>query len=92
MSSSLTCGPVGVGGVDEVDAELDRAAQDRLRLVAVGGRAPDAGAGDPHRAEAEAVDGQVAADTDRAGRTGWYPGFDSDMDHHSFVSRSYQRF
>ena len=32
---------VGVGGVDEVDAELDRAPQHRLRLVAVGGLAPD---------------------------------------------------
>jgi hypothetical protein len=63
-------GPVGVGGVDEVDAELDRAAQHRLRLVAVSGRAPDTVTGDPHGAEAQAVDRQVAAHVDRAGHSG----------------------
>ena len=50
--------PVGVGGVDEVDAELDRATQHRNRGVAVRRVAPDAGAGDAHGSEAEATDGQ----------------------------------
>jgi hypothetical protein len=63
-------GPVGVRGVDEVDAELDRAAQHRLRLVAVRGLAPDAVTGDAHGPEAEAVDRQVAAHIDRAGHSG----------------------
>ena len=61
-------GPVGVGGVDQVDAELDRrGAAPRLRLVGVVGRAPDAVAGDPHRAEAEPADLEVAADREGRG-------------------------
>ena len=40
----------------------------RLRHVAVRRLTPDAVAGDPHRAEAEAVDREVAADVDGAGR------------------------
>ena len=59
---------VAVGGVDEVDAELDRAAQDGAGVVEVGGRAPDAVAGDAHGAEAEPVDGEVAADGGRCVR------------------------
>ena len=58
---------VGVGGVDEVDAELDRAAQHADGLVGVGGVAPDAGAGQLHRAVAEPVDGQLAAEVEGAG-------------------------
>jgi hypothetical protein len=57
--------PVGVGGVDEVDAQLDRAAQHRLRLVPVGRRTPDPVPGDPHGPKPEAVDRQVPADVDR---------------------------
>ncbi len=52
---------VGVGGVDAVDAELERPAQDGSRCRPVGWRAPDAVAGDAHGAEAEAVDGEVFA-------------------------------
>ena len=63
-------GTVGVGGVDEVDAELDRPAQHRLGLVAVRRLTPDAVTGDPHRAEAETVHGEVAADVDGAGGGG----------------------
>ena len=59
--------PVGVGGVDEVDAELGQRPQDRERGVVVGRRAPDALAGDAHRAEAEAGDLEVAADLEGAG-------------------------
>jgi hypothetical protein len=62
--------PVRVGGVDEVDAELDRAAQHRLRLVAVSRRTPDTVTGDTHGAEAEAVHRKVAAHIDRSGILG----------------------
>ena len=54
----------------EVDAELDRAAQEGARGVGVVGLAPDAVAGDPHRAEAHAVDGQVAAEREGAAGRG----------------------
>src|SRR5208282_5742033 len=50
------CRAVGIGGVDEVDAELDGAAKDLDALLAVGRLTPDAVAGDPHGAESEAVD------------------------------------
>ena len=71
--------PVGIGGVEKVHAELDRAAQHRLRLVAVGGLTPDAPTRDTHGAKAEAVDGQVAADINRAGHSG-VPALRSDID------------
>ncbi len=53
-------GAVVLRGVDVVDAQLDRAAQDRAGGVGVAGRAEDAGPGELHRAEADAVDGLVA--------------------------------
>ena len=59
-------GPIGVGGIDEVDAEIDRAAEHALAFLPVSRLAPDAFAGQPHSAEAEAVDGEVTADFDRA--------------------------
>ena len=46
------------------DAEFDRAAQHPDAFVAVGGRTPDALAGQAHGAEAEPVDGEVAADSE----------------------------
>ena len=71
---------VGVGGVDQVDAELERAAQDREGFLVVGRRSPDALAGDPHRAEAqpaylelaeaEGADGLVGDRVDRHRPTG----------------------
>ena len=63
-------GAVAVGGVDEVDAELYGPTQHPDGLVVVGGRAPDAFAGDAHGAVAEAVDGEVAADGE-GGRGTW---------------------
>ncbi len=57
--------PVAVGRVDEVHAELDRAPDDRQRRVAIGRRAPGAGADDPHRPEAEPPDLDVAAERER---------------------------
>ena len=53
---------VAIGGVDEVDPELERALEHRDRGIVVARRAPDALARDPHRAEAEAVDLDVATD------------------------------
>ena len=51
---------VGVGGVDEVHAELDGTTQHPDALVVVLGWAPDPGPGDPHGSEGHPVDGQVA--------------------------------
>src|SRR5206468_3208430 len=48
--------------VDEVHAELDGAAEHRQRFGAVARRTPDAFAGDPHRAETEAANIEVAAE------------------------------
>ena len=58
---------VRIGRVDEVDAELHRAPERRLCLIAVAWFAPDAPASDPHGAEAHPVHGQVSADADRSG-------------------------
>ena len=59
-------GPVGVRGVEEVDAEFDGAAQDANGFGAVVGRAPDAVARQTHGPESEPVDGEVAADGERS--------------------------
>src|SRR3989454_8782471 len=48
-------GSVGVGGIDERDAELDGPTQYGDRLAVVARFAPDPPARDPHSAEAEAV-------------------------------------
>ena len=58
---------VAVGGVDEIDAELDRLTQDMNRRLRVGGQAPDLGAGQAHRAEAYPVYLEVAADPEGPG-------------------------
>src|SRR5437868_11638387 len=55
-------GPVGVGGVDEIDSQLDRALQDGNCLGMVGRFSPDAGAGESHRAETEPANRDVATD------------------------------
>ena len=44
-------GPVGVGGIDEVHAELHGALQNTLRFFAILGRAPDTVTGKAHRAD-----------------------------------------
>ncbi len=61
---------VGVGGVEERHADLDRAPQHGERGVVVARRSPDALAGQLHGAVAEAYDGQVTAEVERAGRGG----------------------
>ena len=53
---------VGVRGVDEVDAELDRATQHADAFVAIGRRTPNALAGQSHCAEPEPIHGQIAAE------------------------------
>src|SRR5438309_134638 len=53
-------GSIGVGGVDEIDSQLDRAAKDCDRLVMVLRFSPDAIAGELHCAEAEPVNRNVA--------------------------------
>ena len=63
-------GTVGVGGVDEVDPEVDGVADDADGRVMVGRVAPDAGPRDAHGPEAEPVDrdGIVAAESELSGR------------------------
>jgi hypothetical protein len=58
--------PIGICGVDEIDAELRDALQRPQRFRSIFGRTPDAAAGDAHRAEAEAMDLGIAADLERA--------------------------
>src|SRR5207302_6927566 len=59
-------GAVGIRGVDQRDAEVDGSTEDRLGLLAVRRVTQHARTGDPHRAEAEPVDGQIPED-ERAG-------------------------
>jgi len=51
---------VAVGGVEEIQAQVVRLAQHGVRGGTILRRSPDVGAAYAHRAEAEAVDGQVA--------------------------------
>ena len=51
---------VELGGVDVVDAELDGALQHRDRLVVIARRPEDAGPGQLHGAEADAMNGERA--------------------------------
>ena len=57
---------VGVGRVDQIDAELERPPQHGDRLGVVARLAPDSLAREPHRAEAEAMDGAIAAQEETA--------------------------
>ena len=63
---------VGVGGVKQVDAKLDGAAQNAVRPGRVRGLAPGAFANQAHSAVAQPVNGEVAAEKKRAagGRLG----------------------
>ena len=58
-------GAVGVGRVEEVHAEGDRLAQNRDRVAGVCGQAPDAGAGQLHRAVTDPVDRGAGVETVR---------------------------
>jgi hypothetical protein len=63
-------GAVGVGGVDEVDAEFDGTAEGCDTGVAIGGRSPNAFAGDAHGSVPETVDGEFAERDVSGGRGG----------------------
>ncbi len=60
-------GAVGIGGVDEIDAEFRHAPERAQRLRAIGRLAPDTLADDAHRAESQAVDGKLVAELERSG-------------------------
>jgi len=62
--------PVRVGGVDEIDSQLDRAPQNRDCLGMIGRFSPDAVAGQLHCAEAESVNGNVPTDYENAAPSG----------------------
>src|SRR3981189_1997360 len=55
---------VGVGGIDEVDAQFEGSAQHTLALFAILRFAPDAGTGEAHGAKTESIDRQVTPDID----------------------------
>ena len=52
---------IGVGGVDQGDSKLDRTTEDGEGFFPVWRLSPDAGTSQSHGAEAEPVNGQVAA-------------------------------
>ena len=60
-------GPVGIGRVDEIDAEFGQAPERAQRFGAVLWRSPDSAPDDAHRAEAETVDLERAADAEASG-------------------------
>ena len=59
--------PEGIGGVNEVNAEFDGAADDGDGGLAVRRFAPDAVPDNAHGAESEAVDGPQVLEADRGG-------------------------
>src|SRR5262249_2050867 len=63
-------GAIGIGGVDEIDAEFGHALKRSERFGAILRRTPHARSGDAHRAEAEAMHLDVAANREGAGSAG----------------------
>src|SRR5205085_2630060 len=61
---------VRLRGVNEIDAELDRAAQHGNALLAIFRRSPDAVAGQAHCAETETLHGEISAQLERAALSG----------------------
>ena len=59
-------GAIGIGGVDEIDAQFRQPLQHPQRLGLVARRTPDAGTGDLHGAKAQPVDRDLAADLEGA--------------------------
>jgi hypothetical protein len=51
---------VSIGGVDEIDAELDCATQNFPGVISIGRPTPDSGARQAHRAKPKAIHGQIA--------------------------------
>src|ERR1700751_3252664 len=64
-------GAIGIGRVDKIDSEFDGAAQNSNCFVSVFRRAPDSFARESHGAVSEAVDGEVAADSELSGFGCW---------------------
>ena len=58
-------GPVGICGIDEVDAKLGQTLQRADGLGLVFRRTPNAFSGDAHGTEPEAMDLDLAADLER---------------------------
>ena len=63
-------GPVGIRGVNEIDAKVGKPTERLQDLRAIGGRSPDSLAHNAHRAEAETIDVKSAADAKAAGLSG----------------------
>src|SRR5215207_5117064 len=61
-------GAVGIGGIDEVHAQLHRPPEHAVSLLGIPGLTPDARPGQSHGAETQTVHAQVAAQSERAGR------------------------
>ena len=59
--------PVGIGGVDEVDAEFRQALEGPQGFRAVFRRSPDAPPDNAHRAEAQPIDREGASDLKATG-------------------------
>ena len=72
-------GPIGIGGVDEIDAEVGQSTQRLQSLGAIGGRPPDPLAHDPHRAKAKAIDIKRAGNAKAAGFSGVGHGFSPEV-------------
>ena len=53
--------PISVGGVDQIHTELDGAPQNFECVIAIRRPTPNALPGDAHRAEAEPIDREIAA-------------------------------
>src|SRR5262249_29980365 len=62
---------VGIGGVNEVDAEIDCAAKHADGFAAVSGLSPNALSSDAHRAKAKSIDFEIVADAELAGLCCW---------------------
>ena len=61
-NQQLAClGPVSVGGIDEIGAELHGTFQNLEGIIAIRRPTPDACSGKTHRAKAQPIDRQIAA-------------------------------
>src|SRR5882762_10805697 len=55
-------GAVGIGSVNEIDPEFDRASHDANGLAPIRGFAPDSLAGEPHRTQSESSHEEIVGD------------------------------
>ena len=54
--------PVGIGGIDQVHVQLDRAFENSACLIPIFRPTPDPVASDPHRAKPKPINRKIAAD------------------------------